>query len=112
MAEAENPFPKEFADLVPHRAWAIATEVERIKKRMEASDEQLQAFYAALLPRMDAIFEYLNRLPMDRMPDDARRLFDLAKSFMEIANTVERGRSQIAWRFDVFRFIPMGQRST
>jgi len=45
--------------------------------------------------------------PLDAMPADSRRLYDLAKSMMEIAITVERGRSAVGWRFDVFRLRPM-----
>jgi hypothetical protein len=107
MAESRNVFPQEFADLEPLRAWSLTTDAERIAKRTESSDDQLREFYDALLPRMDAVYEYLNRFPLDGMPEDARRLYDLAISFMEIANFVERGRSRVAWRFDVWRFVPM-----
>jgi hypothetical protein len=111
MAESRNVFPKEFSDLEPLREWSVATDTERIQKRDNSSDDELRKFYDALLPRMDEVFQYLNRFPLDRMPADARRLFDLAISFMEIANIVERGRSRVAWRFDVSRFVPMRERS-
>src|SRR5688572_30560290 len=107
MAEPASGFPKEFADLERFRDWSLAVEADRIRKRMDASDADLRAFYDAVLPRMDEIYQYLNRFPLNEMPDDAQRLFDLGKSFMEIANMVERGRSRIAWRFDAFRFVPM-----
>ena len=100
-------FPKDFADLEPLRAWSLSLETERMRKRLASSEEELRGFYDALQPRMDDVYQYLNRFPLDAMPEDARRLFDLAKSLMEIANTVERGRSKIAWRFDAFRFVPM-----
>ena len=112
MAEAGNVFPAEFSDLERFREWSVATDAERIEKRGDSSDDELRAFYDAILPRMDDVFQYLNRHPLDRMPPDARRLFDLAISFMEIANTIERGRSRVAWRFDVSRFVPMRARST
>jgi hypothetical protein len=107
MPEAANLFPKEFADLERLRDWSLPGEVDRIGKRMESSDDEIRAFYDAMLPRMDDVYQYLNRFPLTDMPEDARRLFDVAKSFMEIANIAERGRSRIAWRFDVSRFVPM-----
>lgn len=103
--------PAEFADLEKFRDWIVTTEGERIRRRNAASDEELKAFYDAMLPRMDDVARHLNGFPIDAMPDDARRLFDLAKSFMEIALIVERGRSLVAWRFDVNRFRPMHERS-
>lgn len=111
MAEAEQTFPAEFADLEPFRHWVVPTEAERIRLRTSRSDEELKAFYDAMLPRMDDVARHLNQFPLDGMPEDARRLFDLAKALMEIAITVERGRSRIAWRFDVSRFRAMHERS-
>lgn len=107
MAEPSKRFPAEFADLEPLGAWAVPTEVERIRRRMEASEEELRAFYDALMPRMDDVVRYLNGFPLDAMPGDAARLFALAKSLMEVANVVEHGKSKVAWRFDVSRFVPM-----
>ena len=107
MAEGQGFFPAEFADLEKHRAWSLPLETERVAKRWASSEEELRALYDALMPRMDDVFGYLNRFPLDAMPDDAGRLFDLAKSVMEIANTAERGRSKIAWRFEATRFSPM-----
>jgi len=78
--------------------------------RLERSDEELRAFYNAMLPRLDDVAQYLNEFPLDRMPDEAERLLDLAKSFMEVAQSVEYGRSKVAARFDVFRFVPMHEK--
>lgn len=111
MGEGGKLFPAEFADLETHGDWVVATEKERLQRRIECSDAELKTFYDGFLPRMDAVVRYLNQFPLDGMPDDARRLFDLAKSFMEIAIIVERGRSPVAWRVDVFRFRPMHERS-
>ena len=110
MGESGNVFPKEFSDLEPLREWSVATDTQRIQKRDRSSEDELRKFYETLLPRMDDVFQYLNRFPLDQMPKDARRLFDLAIAFMEIANTVERGKSRVAWRFDVSRFVPMRER--
>ena len=111
MGEGGELFPAEFADLEVHRDWVVPTERERLERRKDLPDAELKTFYDAFLPRMEDVVRHLNQFPLDRMPDDARRLFDLAKSFMEIAITVERGRSPVGWRVDVFRFRPMHERS-
>lgn len=110
MAEAEKLFPEEFSDLEPYREWVLPTELARIERRTNRPDAELRAFYDALLPRMDEVVRYLNRFPLDDMPEDARRLFHLAKALMEVANTVENGRSPVAWRFDISRFKPMHEK--
>jgi hypothetical protein len=51
--------------------------------------EEIQAFYEAMLPRMDEIINYLNQYPLDGLPAEAKRLFDLALSLMEISPAVE-----------------------
>jgi hypothetical protein len=78
--------------------------------RLDRSDEELRSFYNAMLPKLDDIAQYLNQFPLDRMPNDAERLLDLAKSFMEVAQSVEYGRSKVAAHFDVFRFVPMHEK--
>jgi hypothetical protein len=109
MAEG-NAFPPEFADLERFRDWALPTEAERLRRRTERPDDELRALYEAMLPRMDDVVRHLNAFPLDGLPDDVRRLYDLAKSMMEISIPVERGRSAVAWRFDVFRFRAMHER--
>jgi len=107
---SEGRLPRRFSDLEPFMEWCLPTEARRIAMRLERSDEELRAFYNAMLPRLDDVAQYLNEFPLDRMPDEAERLLDLAKSFMEVAQSVEYGRSKVAARFDVFRFVPMHEK--
>jgi hypothetical protein len=102
--------PKHFSDLEPFVEWCVPTEAQRIAMRLERSDEALRSFYNAMLPRLDDIVRYLNQFPLARMPGEAEHLFDLAKSFMEVAGSVEYGRSAVAAHFDVFRFLPMHEK--
>ncbi|HET9529499.1 MAG TPA: hypothetical protein VFQ92_04055 [Blastocatellia bacterium] len=82
--------PEQFQDLGPFAAmWSLATESERNRRRRASTMEQLQAFYDAVLPRMDSIITYLNQYSLDDMPEDARRLFYIALSFMEVSPAVE-----------------------
>lgn len=82
--------PEQFKALEPFASeWALASESERNKKRRSSAMEEIRAFYGAMLPRMDQIIAYLNRYPLDEMPEDAKRLFYLALSFMEVSPAVE-----------------------
>jgi hypothetical protein len=107
---SQGRLPDGFSDLEPFMEWSLPTEAQRIAMRRDRSDEELRSFYNAILPKMDDIAQYLNQFPLDRMPNEAERLLDLAKSFMEVAQSVEYGRSKVAANFDVFRFVPMHEK--
>ena len=100
--------PNPFKDLEPFASgWALATERERNRKRLSSTMEELRAFYNAVLPRMEAILEYLNQFPPDKMPEEARRLFFLTLSLAEIAPAVELfGQPEVIDGFESSRFIP------
>lgn len=85
-----HALPHEFADL-QHlaREWALPTEKERYYKLLSISLEELRAFYAAVLPRAEAIVDYLTPLPTEQMPGDARALHDLLLTFVETAYPIE-----------------------
>jgi len=106
---AQQTLPAQFKDLEPFVAtWALATERERNRKRLSSTMEDIQAFYNALLPRMEAMIEYLNQFPLEQMPEDAKRLFHLSLSLAEVANAVELFKQpDVIDGFDPERFIPM-----
>ena len=62
------PLPEPFQALEPFRAWALATERERRAKRLSSSMEEIQAFYDALFPQLEAVVAYLDRFPLDQLP--------------------------------------------
>lgn len=99
--------PKDFEDLdkfVPE--WALGTERERNRKRLSCSYAQIQVFYNAMLPRLEAIMNYLNPFPLEAMPEDARRLFLLCLSLAEVTTAVERyGQPGVVDGFEPGRFI-------
>ena len=74
----ESGLPEAFRDLEPWLAWCLATEKERSDKRQASSQDELQAFYDAMLARMDAVFAYLVQFPPDELPPEAQRLFLLS----------------------------------
>jgi hypothetical protein len=97
--------PAPFVGLEPFAHWALPTEWERLMARECSMREELQVFYDAKMPRMAAIVEYLNRFPLDHMPEDARRLLHIALSVVEVSIATELYRQpKAANGFDRTRF--------
>ena len=107
----ERQLPEPFADLEPYIAWSLVTEKERQRKRISSSMAEIQTFYDTILPRMDAIINYLDQFPLNAMPTDAQRLLDLTLSLAEIAPAVELFKqSSVADGYDATRFVPTHNR--
>ncbi len=106
---SERLLPESFQDLEPvAAAWSLATERERNRKRLSSSMEEIQAFYAAILPRMEAVIAYLNQLPLDSMTVDAQRLMYLTLSLAEVAPAVELFKQpSVVDGYDAARFVPV-----
>jgi hypothetical protein len=86
--------PAQFAALEPFvEVWALKTEQARHENLVAHSIADLRRFYDAMLPRMDEITLYLNRYPLDAMPDEATTLFNMAMTFMESAHPID-----LRWR--------------
>jgi hypothetical protein len=81
--------PNEFADLEPFRDWCLPTEKERYAKRLGSSMDELQAFYDAALPRLEAAMEHLDRYPLDELPEEAGHLLWLCYSLVNVSFPVE-----------------------
>lgn len=100
--------PSQFADLEPLAGvWSLATQREREKKRASSTPEELRSLYDTLLPRLDALLDYLNQFPLDHLSEDACRLLYLTLSFAEVAPYVEcyRGQPHVPNSFEETRFI-------
>ncbi len=99
--------PPQFKDLERFVAdWALSTEEERNRKRLSSSIKEIQALYDALLPRIEAMMDYLNQFPLDNMPEDAQRLFLLGLAFAEIAMAVEAFKQPaVVDGFEPSRFV-------
>lgn len=105
---SEQSLPAGFEDLEPFVGWSLASERERNHKRLSSSMSEIQALYDALLPRMDEIINYLNKQPLDDMPEDARRLFHLSLALAEIAPAVEFYKQpDVVDGFPPDRFVPV-----
>ena len=84
-----STFPPAFADLEPFADWALETEAERYAKRLASSMDEMQAFYDAALPRLEAAMAYLDGFPLDALPEDATRLLWLMYSLINASFPVE-----------------------
>jgi hypothetical protein len=81
--------PAEFADLEPHSSWCLEFERERYAKRLASTMDEMQGFYDAAFPRLEAAMEHLDRYPFDALPDDATRLLWLCYSLVNVSFPVE-----------------------
>lgn len=81
--------PTEFADLEPYADWSLATEAERYAKRLASSMDEMQAFYDAAFPRLEAAKAHLDGFPLDALPEDATRLLWLCYSLINVSFPVE-----------------------
>jgi len=82
--------PPEFSDLEPFaKAWCLASEPERYAKRLASTMEEIQAFYEAVFPRAEDAIVYLERFPLNDLPENAHRLLQLLYSLILVSFAVE-----------------------
>jgi len=82
--------PEAFSALQPYvDDWALTSERERFVKLHSVGIEQLRAFYEAMLPRLQAVLDHLNRFSIRELPEEERTLFDLAMTFAETAHPID-----------------------
>ena len=87
---AEHLLPPEFSDLEPWVVdWCLDSEPERYAKRLSSSMDEIQAFYDAMFPRAEAAIQYLEKFPLDDLPEDAWRLLKLLYSLILMSFPVE-----------------------
>jgi len=87
-----EPLPPGFSALEPFAEWALPTEPERYAKRLSSSMEELKTFYDAGMPLLEDAAAYLEKLPLDALPEDATRLLHICYSLINVAFAIE------AWR--------------
>jgi hypothetical protein len=84
-----STLPAEFSDLEPFADWCLEFERERYARRLSSGMAEMQAFYDAALPRLEAAMEYVDQYPLDALPDDARHLLWLLYSLVNVSFPVE-----------------------
>ena len=87
---ADRLLPAEFSDLERFaKDWCLASEPERYAKRLASTMEEMQSFYDAIFPRAEDAIVYLEKFPLDNLPEDARRLLQLLYSLVMVSFPVE-----------------------
>ena len=87
---ADALLPAEFSDLEPFvEEWCLDSEPERYTKRLSSTMDEIQAFYDAMMPRAEEAIRYLDKFPLDDLPEDAFRLLKLLYSLILMSFPVE-----------------------
>ena len=82
--------PREFSDLEPFvRDWCFDGEPQRYAKRLASTMDEIQEFYDAVMPRTEDAIRYLEKFPLDELPEDASRLLKLLYSLIVMSFPVE-----------------------
>jgi hypothetical protein len=102
---AEHQLPEPFADLAPYLDWSLPTDRERSVKRQSSTMAEINAFYHAIVPRMDAILSYLAQYPPEQVSANAQKLFFLTLSLAKIAPAVEMYGEPTAEGLDALRLV-------
>jgi hypothetical protein len=84
-----SSLPSDFADLEPYAEWCLEFERERYAKRLASTMTELQSFYDAAFPRLEAMLSYLDAFELDALPDDAKHLLWLCYSLVNASFPVE-----------------------
>ncbi|MFD0364711.1 hypothetical protein ACFQZZ_24990 [Nocardia sp. GCM10030253] len=82
--------PAEFADLEPFAAdWCLATEAQRYAQRLASTMPQMQEFYDAAFPRLEAALDFCDKQQWPDLPEDALALFHLMQSLVMVSFPIE-----------------------
>jgi hypothetical protein len=81
--------PSEFSDLERFSDWCLATERQRYAKRLASSMAEMQDLYDTCFPRLEDAIAYMDKFPLNELPDDARGLMHLMQSLVMVSFPVE-----------------------
>lgn len=81
--------PAEFAALEPFLDWDLAHEPDRYAKRLKSTMAEMQEFYDAAFPLLNDVIDYVDKYPLDDLPEDARTLMHLMQSLVMISFPIE-----------------------
>jgi hypothetical protein len=84
-----SSLPADFVDLEPFAEWAIPTERARYAKRLSSTMDELQAFYDAAFPRLEAATAYLRTIDIDGIAENDKRLLWLFSALVTVSFPVE-----------------------
>lgn len=99
--------PKDFEDLLPFIAWAEPTEAGRNTRRFSSEYKDLEAFYNAMIARVDAALTYLNGFDLKALNPAQSNLLFMCLSLTEVAFAVENyHQASPPYLFPIARFVP------
>lgn len=88
-AETTQRLPAEFEDLEPFTDWALPGESARYQKRLASTMDEMQAFYDAVLQRLQDVLDYLEQRGIDDLTSEDKHLVWLACAFVNVSFPVE-----------------------
>jgi len=92
---AAHTLPAGFEDLQPFaEQWVLPDQRARYLARLEASMDDLQAFYDATMARIDDVLAYLEQYPVDELSDEGVNLLWLYCSLCNVSFPIEVWRQQ------------------
>ena len=103
--------PPEFSDLQDLAAqWSLSTERERQGKRLACSMQELRTVYDRLVPRAEAILEYMRLLEAGgtpkSIPEESCNLIYLLFSLAEVGQAIEvHGQPEVVNGFEAKRWV-------
>lgn len=90
MSHQPRTLPSGFEALEPFaEAWAIEGSAQRMQRRLDSTEDERNAFFAATKPLVMPALEYLDRKPLHEHDAQERRLMNLLLSFCHISLAVE-----------------------
>ena len=90
MSSATSLLPPGFERLAPFvAAWSLAGAANRAQRRIESSEQERMAFYAAAKDALPAALAHLDRKPLAQLDAQETRLMNLVLSFAHVALAVE-----------------------
>ena len=83
--------PEQFAFLEPYvDTWGdLRTQDERYRTRQELPYSELEAFHAALAPRLEEVFSYLDGFEADALPEPEALLLRVVLGLSEASQAIE-----------------------
>ncbi|MEH0421283.1 hypothetical protein [Streptomyces sp. B21-083] len=84
-----NVFPAGFEALEPFADWAVQGEKARYAKRVSSTMEELQAFYDVAYPLLQKNTEYMEKLSLEGIGEEDKRLLWAFCALVTVAFPVE-----------------------
>ena len=73
--------------------WGLDSAHERLRKRSEATLEESNEFYEAIVPRLEEIIVFLNQFPVDKIPNEYKSLANMALAICEVDDAINLWKS-------------------